>query len=73
MTKVLRKEPLKRAEGYTIDTYCKYKDGTVDHDYGGGATFFGHDKATAYSAARKRGWILHQDGTSTCPSCAGKP
>lgn len=63
-------DPIVRPGSYSLHLYCRYKNPA--HEYGE----FPHEidqfqkEATAERYARRRGWILHRDGTSTCPKCA---
>lgn len=34
--------------------------------------FTGYSKQDCRKSARSAGWILHQDGTASCPLCSGK-
>lgn len=68
------KKPLARPEycpgGYSLHLYCKYENDQHEFEE------FPHeitDRETgpkSRAAARKMGWILHRDGTGTCPKCA---
>lgn len=55
---------------YVLHLYCKYEN--PDH----GFQEFPHESDQVYSQgaahrqAREAGWILHRDGTGTCPKCA---
>ena len=70
MKLALLDSPSYREQMYTLYLYCKYQHETDfgvkyerDNDY------TGDTRADCYSQARKDGWILHVDGTSTCPEC----
>lgn len=56
-----RLEPVTRAEGYSVDAYCKHCDAE--------AVGFGMTKGQAYADLRGQGWILHRDDLCTCPRC----
>ena len=55
---------------YDLDLYCKYEN--PDHRF----DEFPHGivecqtRRAAEALARRRGWIMHTDGTATCPKCA---
>lgn len=71
MTKVLLDEPIHRVGGYSLHLYCKYE--SDDHHF----DEFPHElydylKKDVDASVRRRGWIMHRDGTSTCPKCAKK-
>lgn len=63
-------DPLTCPGGYVLHLYCRYEN--PDH----GFREFPHspDSVKTYGEAKrwagKRGWILHRDGTATCPKCA---
>jgi hypothetical protein len=54
---------------YELHLYCKYKN--PDHDF----DEFPHipsqcqTRGEAVGAMRRIGWVLHRDGTATCPKC----
>lgn len=61
--------PMEWVGCYSLDLYCKYNAscheyGEFPHNYTG--QFGGKCRARAARA----GWILHKDGTTTCPKCA---
>lgn len=57
------------ASGYTLDLYCKWLN--EDHVYAEFPhQYTGEHGPKVFGAARKRGWIIHKDGTATCPKCA---
>lgn len=62
-------DPTYLASGYTLVLYCKYKH-RYPHVFR--QEFFADGKRS-YSEARRRandtGWVIHRDGTATCPSC----
>lgn len=57
---------------YVLHLYCKYEN--PDHRF----NEFPHESDQVYSQgeahrqARDAGWILHRDGTGTCPKCAAR-
>lgn len=55
---------------YVLDLYCKYEN--PDHEYQEFPHFPDgcHTYGEAARKARKWGWVLHRDGTATCPKCA---
>ena len=65
-------EPIQCPGGYSLDLYCKWNNprhawnpcGTQYED------FYGEHGGDVRSQARRVGWILHRDGTATCPKCA---
>lgn len=68
---VLLERPEFRVGCYDLHLYCRYKNSEhgsreFPHEYNQG-----HETgASARREARQNGWILHKDGTSTCPKCA---
>lgn len=55
---------------YSLHLYCKYENpahsyGEFPHEPHGCQTY-----GQAARRARRWGWILHRDGTATCPKCA---
>lgn len=57
--------------GYTLELYCDNEKGV--HAYNEFPHAFLHEFGSeCRSTARKNGWILHLDGTATCPKCSGK-
>lgn len=67
---VLRDDPLPVVEGWAMDLYCRYTVG-VGHDIDThGVSIGGNDRADARRQAKNMGWVLHRDGTATCPRCA---
>lgn len=65
----LREAPLKRAEGYTMDLYCRYTGDYAHDTKTHGAVFYGRSQSEVHRDARAAGWILHRDGTASCPAC----
>lgn len=67
---VLLEHPNACPGSYDLHLYCRYEND--EHKYGEFPWEIGefqtYGKAAAY--ARRRGWVLHQDGTATCPKCA---
>lgn len=66
--------PLERPEHcpgcYSLHMYCKYENpahvwNEFPHEFGEGCETGGEARAIA----RRCGWILHRDGTATCPKC----
>ncbi len=58
--------------GYSIDLYCdRLRTDLPNHrigaDFPEQAT--GETRGEAQRAARISGWVLHRDGTATCPRC----
>lgn len=55
---------------YSFHAYCRYDN--PDHDF----NEFPHEpigaqtRGEAVAQLRSIGWILHRDGTATCPKCA---
>ena len=57
------------AAGYALHLYCKYRSDShvfaeFPHEY------TGELGSKCRTSARRAGWILHKDGTATCPKCA---
>lgn len=55
--------------GYSLHMYCKYENpahrfNEFPHE------FVDEEPARVRKAMRRSGWILHRDGTGTCPKCA---
>jgi hypothetical protein len=55
---------------YSLHAYCKYENAShgfneFPHEPEGCETY-----GEALSALRSYGWIMHRDGTATCPKCA---
>lgn len=59
---------------YCLHLYCDHKDHAVNAtsanrnepaEYGTGM----EHGSQARRAARRDGWVLHKDGTTTCPEC----
>lgn len=71
MTKLtLREDPLPVVEGWAMDLYCRYTV-DVEHDMDThGVSIGGADRADARRQAKAMGWVLHRDGTASCPRCA---
>lgn len=71
----LREDVQPVVEGWAMDLYCKY---TVDpYKYGAahdmdtwGVSIGGTTRKAAREEARALGWVLHRDGSATCPHCA---
>lgn len=70
----LHDQPMYHAGGYVLHLYCKYEHPEELQD-----TLFAEyctEGKNAYSdarnLARKDGWILHKDGSCTCPKHSGK-
>jgi len=61
--------------GYTLELYCNKCKGKSWKDIksSGLIDIISIDGSKCYSnarkIARKRGWILHKDGTATCKNC----
>lgn len=54
---------------YVLHLYCKYEN--PDHAFDEFPHEYNHELGSVCrSDARKAGWILHRDGTATCPKCA---
>jgi hypothetical protein len=71
MKLTLRKSPIYCPGAYDLHLYCKYENPAhrfdeFPHEYSGDFQTYGE----AAKAARSVGWILHRDGTATCPKCA---
>ena len=70
MTIALKTHPEHCPGAYVLHLYCKYDND--EHDF----EEFPHDPTDVQSGAQARavakswGWILHRDGTATCPKCA---
>jgi hypothetical protein len=71
-------KPLKMPEYcpgcYSLHLYCKWENDDhllreFPHEFGEGCETGGQ----ARNQARRLGWILHNDGTGTCPKCAKMP
>jgi hypothetical protein len=65
--------PMPCPGGYTLDAYCKYR--ATHHKWtpqypSYGESAYGQTYGECSSDLRKAGWILHRDGTATCPKCA---
>lgn len=64
----LQENPIVWIGGYTLQLYCKYDN--INHSYGEFPhEFVGHRREMCMRIARSRGWIIHKDGTTTCPKC----
>jgi len=64
--------PEKCPGAYDLHLYCKYEN--PDHrfrEFPWEITEY-ETYGAAASAARKSGWILHREGTATCPKCAAR-
>lgn len=68
-TPTLKPSPEKCPGAYSLDMYCKYDN--PDHEFAEFPhEFYAPERgADARRAARDRGWIIHHDGTGTCPKC----
>jgi len=57
--------------GYTLDLYCDQEN--ENHEYNEFPQKYYHEQGSVCRArARKAGWVLHKDGTATCPKCNPK-
>lgn len=67
------------AGAYTLDLYCdaaryneRGKDSNPNHAHDEFPhQFVEHDRAQAFRAARRRGWLI-SDKRQLCPKCSGK-
>lgn len=68
----LHKHPMPCPGGYALDLYCKWNNPA--HEWNPVQTrhdeFYAEHGSTCRSEARRIGWIMHRDGTATCPQCA---
>jgi hypothetical protein len=70
--------PQQRVGCYVLHLYCRHTvevskySGNFwhDRDMQGFEITDADSRREAESIARKKGWTLHADGTSTCPHCA---
>lgn len=55
---------------YVLDLYCKYEN--PDHTFEGFPVTPSNcqTRGQALRKARAAGWLIHRDGTATCPRCA---
>jgi hypothetical protein len=65
------------SSGYTLDLYCnKCKGDKWEGSQNQPITIIATDGPRCYHIARviarNQGWILHKDGTATCPKCNGR-
>jgi hypothetical protein len=72
MSAEIRPDPnaLRCPGGYSLHLYCKWINpehafNEFPHEPEGCQTY-----AQAARIARRWGWVLHADGTATCPKCA---
>ena len=61
--------PIKGPGGYSLHLYCKYENSMhafdeFPHEYEQWQTY-----QQAAKQAKAGGWMLHRDGTATCPKC----
>lgn len=73
MSVTLLEFTITRAGGYSLHVYCKYANDLHawnPHHPSLFQQFEGQTESECNRSARRRGWILHKDGTSTCPMCA---
>ena len=64
-------DPINIVGCYDLHCYCKWDNPA--HYFNEFPHKFGTDCETggqARNAARRAGWVLHHDGTGTCPKCA---
>lgn len=64
-------DPIQYASGYSLDLYCDQDKhppaiGTYME------TFTGETFGQCARDARRKGWVIHKDQTSTCPFCNRK-
>lgn len=58
--------------GYSLDLYCDRINPAHRYDDfpWGVVQFQTYGQSAAW--ARRQGWVLHRDGTATCPKCSGR-
>ena len=56
--------------GYCLHLYCKYENPAHRFDEFPWEIAQVETGAEARRGARAFGWVLHRDGTATCPKCA---
>lgn len=66
----LREDPLICPGSYDLDLYCKYENPEHDFNEFPHIPYDCQTRAQARRIAKQWGWILHKDGTGTCPKCA---
>ena len=62
-------DPLYCPGAYSFDAYCKYEND--EHEWSEFPhSFIAETGGQARSQAKRKGWLIHRDGTATCPKCA---
>ena len=56
--------------GYSLHLYCKYANPSHRYNEFPWEITDQETLGRSRSAARRWGWIIHRDGTATCPKCA---
>lgn len=59
-------EPNEWAGCYTLDLYCKYDHGWKN-PFG---QYTGRTHSICAAQAKRDGWVIDEEGTASCPSCA---
>lgn len=63
-----RDDPTPYVSGYELHVYCDHVD-PVHPDRMHWSKFPAYTKKQAFDDARRSGWIIRIDGSSTCPAC----
>jgi len=65
---IVRDDPIAYVGGYHLDVYCKWD---VPHygDESWTQTVHAATVRLALIQVRRWGWVIHKDGTGTCPDC----
>ncbi|MGE8129072.1 hypothetical protein ACQKQD_19025 [Methylobacterium sp. NPDC080182] len=70
MSKIVLKDHPEYCPGaYDLHLYCKYENPEHAWNEFPWEICDFETGAASRNAARKSGWILHRDGTATCPKC----
>jgi hypothetical protein len=67
---ILRAEPEVCPGSYDLHLYCRYENEAHAFDEFPWQIGTHQTYAEAARWARDQGWVLHRDGTATCPKCA---
>lgn len=66
-------DPMICPGSYEMDLYCDHYAGCYDEVHGYRPfphQYHGETRGDVARQARRRGWVLHKDGTATCPKCS---
>lgn len=66
----LLNDPMPVVGGYSVHIYCKWDNPDAHFLPMGRGEFDGETYGECIAAARRKGWVIHRDQTSTCPNCA---